>query len=135
MSDDKPSIDQLIEYYTGDPVADSSGRWGKTSCLFHDDNNPSASYHSEFNAFTCHSCLWSGDSWNLIEEKEGLDFGGAQQWAEENLGWSRSESTPASHGSQRPRRVSILDRGARSDRRDAHEVHGRAGARRRPRLR
>ena len=135
MSDDKPSIDQLIEYYTGDPVADSSGRWARIGCLLHDDRNPSASYNSELNGYKCHSCLFTADSWGLIEEMEGLDFSGAQQWAEENLGWSRSEGTPASHGSQRPRRVSILDRGARSDRRDAHEVHGRAGARRRPRLR
>ena len=89
----KPSITTVLEHYGSPPLAETINGWEKTSCIFHEDNDPSGSYNSSYNAYHCFSCLFSGDSWTIIMEKEGTDFAGAIRFAEEQFGYSGSESS------------------------------------------
>jgi DNA primase len=57
-------------------------------CPFHDDKQASASVNLAKGAFRCHGCDAKGDAIGLIKTREGLDYQGAIQFAEEILGRS-----------------------------------------------
>jgi hypothetical protein len=87
----KPSILAVLEHYGADVsrIHDSqSYGWQAIKCCFHDDRSASAGVNVKLDGFTCHTGCGSGDSWKLIQEREGVDFLGAIQWAKRNLGYS-----------------------------------------------
>ena len=61
-------------------------KWSPVRCPFHDDTQASASVHLELGGFKCHACEYQGDALKLIMMKEGLDYKGAREWAQEVLG-------------------------------------------------
>lgn len=123
---EKPSIIAVIEAYFDTTVADPGSGHTKISCVFHEDNNPSASINVDTNHLHCFSCQWSGDSYDLIQHAENVDFKEAQQVAAERFG----TTPPTTKTKTPPRRVSILNRDSNSD-----SGTPPATRRRRPRLR
>lgn len=106
---DRPDMWKVYEYYTDTTAVECEG-WTKVSCLFHEDNNPSASINNQKQWFHCFSCGFSGDSYRVIMEKEGVDFVGAVEWAEENIGHTSMGSSHKSDKRPVRGRLSILDR-------------------------
>ena len=87
----KPSILAVLEHYGADVsrIHDSpSYGWQAIKCPFHDDRSASAGVNVKLDGFTCHTGCGSGDSWKLIQEREGVDFRGAVEWAKRNLGYA-----------------------------------------------
>lgn len=82
---EKFSIIAVIEHYTGD-VLSVGGGWTKLKCPVHDENNASASYNSDKGSFRCFGCGFYGDAIDLIQRKEGLDYGEARERAAEITG-------------------------------------------------
>ena len=72
MSQDKPDITTILEYY-GAQVPTRSG-WAKLKCPFHDDSHASAAVHLKDNIFKCHGCQYKGDAYAIIMQKEGVNF-------------------------------------------------------------
>ncbi len=81
----KFNIVAVIEHYTGD-VLSLGGGWVKLKCPVHDENNPSASYKSDKGSVRCFGCGFFGDAIDLIQRKEGLDYGEARERASEITG-------------------------------------------------
>ena len=72
MSQDKPDITTILEYY-GARVPTRSG-WAKLKCPFHDDSHASAAVNLKENIFKCHGCQYKGDAYAIIMQKEGVGF-------------------------------------------------------------
>ena len=72
MSQDKPDITTILEYY-GARVPTRSG-WAKLKCPFHDDSHASAAVNLKENIFKCHGCQYKGDAYAIIMQKEGVNF-------------------------------------------------------------
>ena len=87
--DDKPSIESYLHYIHAEVPALGSG-WRKMRCPFHDDGTASAAVNFDKDAFICHGCGVKGDTYKLIEEREGLTFYEAKQFAEDFLATSDS---------------------------------------------
>ena len=121
---EKPPIVTVLEAYFDVAISDPGSGHVKISCVFHEDNNPSASINVDTSHYHCFSCQWAGDSYDLIQHVENVDFKEAQQVAAERFG----TTPPATKTKAPPRRVSILNR-------DNNSGDAPRPTRRRPRLR
>lgn len=88
---EKPSIATVLEHYGADLSRVSETGWWSIRCPFttnhsHGDRSKSASVNLDTGKFKCFGCGVEGDSYDLICEHEGVDFIGAKQWAEAELG-------------------------------------------------
>lgn len=126
---EKPPIVTVLEAYFDVAISDPGSGHVKISCVFHPDDNPSASVNVDTSYYHCFSCQWAGDSFDLIMHVEDCDFNGAKKVAQERFGYDG----PTSSGKPQPaaKRVSILDRGKTSSGNQPTE----GNRRRRPRLR
>lgn len=128
MSDDeKPDLEALLEHY-GSRTKPARNSY-MTHCVLHEDRTPSLSVRIDDALWNCHSCGESGDSYTLIQKKEGTDFSGSRAFASAlNLstggtGASNSElcgsryaggrKVPSGEG-DRPKRSKYVPRGFRS---------------------
>ncbi|WP_442791628.1 CHC2 zinc finger domain-containing protein [Micromonospora sp. NBC_01813] len=50
-------------------------------CPLHEDRTPSCSVRLDEDLWNCHSCGKGGSSWDLLMEKEGVNFVGARALA------------------------------------------------------
>ncbi len=73
--------------------------WRKVRCPFHDDRSPSATVSGDGGAFKCHVCDVKGDVFSLVMANEGVDFIGAKQFIETELGLAVE---PTHHDGGRP---------------------------------
>lgn len=69
----------LLEYYGVDFDVDKRG-WQAVRCIWHDDNDPSASVNLDKEIFTCHVCGISGDIIDIVSEVECIGVGEAVEW-------------------------------------------------------
>lgn len=81
---EKPSIESYFNHIGAELPAHGSG-WRKMKCPFHIDTHASAAVNYDKNAFICHGCGVSGDTYKLIQERQGLTFYEAKQYAEDFL--------------------------------------------------
>ena len=56
--------------------------WVKIKCCFHSDSHASAVVNYEQNAFKCFACEAKGNTYTLIMQQEGLEYGKAVEFAE-----------------------------------------------------
>lgn len=96
--DGKPDLAQVLEYYARiegrklDLSRVSLTGWSKIRCPFHSDDHPSARINLDTGRFRCFACnAPSGDSFDVIMEREGIDFNDARKWATDNLGYEDTE--------------------------------------------
>jgi DNA primase len=80
------TIAQVLEHYGGDLTHVSEHGWRPIRCPFHTDRVKSASVNIEQNGFKCHGCEMKGDAIGLIMTRENLDFGAANEWAQQIFG-------------------------------------------------
>ena len=72
----KPDLQALLEHY-GLYVTRSDNY----TCIFHDERRASMSVDLNKQLVNCFTCGVGGDTWRIIEIKEGVDFAGAREWA------------------------------------------------------
>ena len=96
--DGKPDLIAVLEYYAKiegrdlDLTRVRETGWSKVRCIFHDDRNPSAQINLDTGHFRCFACSApSGDSYDIIMEREGIGFNDARKWASDNLGYEGGE--------------------------------------------
>src|SRR5690606_27167293 len=78
-------IGPILEYYGADvPDLTPGCRWKPIRCVFHDDQNASASVN--YTGYKCHSCPAHGNAVTLIAWKEKIDYASAERRAQEILG-------------------------------------------------
>ena len=74
----------------GGRVRQIGGGRGETTCVFHDDHNPSLKLYpadGQSNPhFHCYSCNAHGDALNLIQQMLGCDFPEAKEWLANHQG-------------------------------------------------
>lgn len=87
MIEDKPSIEAVFAHYGVDVVGLHGNRLVK--CPAHDESHPSCSVNLDKGVAYCHACQFSGDVFNLIMLKEGIDFAAAQQFATDHFAFVR----------------------------------------------
>ena len=94
----KPDLVAVLSYYSKIEGRDLDlGRvrsvgWSKMRCPFHEDRNPSAQINLDTGHFRCFACnAPSGDSYDIIMEREGIGFNDAKRWAADNLGYEDTE--------------------------------------------
>lgn len=89
MEQAKPSILDVLTHYGAEAsrLPSPGGGWRSCLCPFHPDTRPSASVNTTLQAFRCHTCGVSGDSWKIIQEQEGLTFIEAKRFAETRFGY------------------------------------------------
>ncbi|WP_367135744.1 CHC2 zinc finger domain-containing protein [Saccharothrix sp. HUAS TT1] len=78
MSNERPDLGALLDHY-GVQRSDRSKQM--VACPLHEDRTPSCSVDLDKHLWNCHSCGKAGDSYNLIEIKENVDFVGARAFA------------------------------------------------------
>ncbi|MFF4244283.1 CHC2 zinc finger domain-containing protein [Streptomyces sp. NPDC001822] len=76
---EKPTLEAVLEHYEVD--FNSQRVTGMAPCPLHEDKTPSMSFNTDKGLWKCHSCGKGGDSFNLIMEKEEVDFVGARAFA------------------------------------------------------
>lgn len=64
----RPDIFEVVKQLGLDVVP--HGRYYATTCIFHDDNNPSMVLYEHDNSFCCFSCNAVGDSFNLQDGRD-----------------------------------------------------------------
>lgn len=94
--DDKPDIEIVLSYYAGlegrDFTLKQTAGKVKISCPFHNDERPSAVVNLETGRFHCFAgCEPSGDSYDVIQQQEGIGFNDAKQWAVDHLDFEGGE--------------------------------------------
>ena len=57
--------------HIGARVPNRGSGWRKMRCPFHDDSTASAAVNFDINRFKCHGCGVSGDTYDLIQLKNG----------------------------------------------------------------
>jgi hypothetical protein len=67
---DKHSIEDYLNHLGAKVPARGSG-WRKMLCPFHEDRTASAAVNFDINRFKCHGCGVSGDTYDLIQLKNG----------------------------------------------------------------
>src|SRR5690606_4942528 len=83
-------IGPILEHYGADvPDLTPGCRWKPLRCVFHDDQNASASVN--YTGYRCHSCPAHGNAVTLIAWKENIDYASAERRAQEILGPSYRE--------------------------------------------
>ena len=100
MVADKPDMRKVLEHY-GIETNEFGKREASVLCPVHSQNRPSCTFNEDDGLIYCAACGFGGDSWSLIQEKEGFqhEFSSAVAWAEEHLGFvstgvSRSAGEP-----------------------------------------
>lgn len=112
---DKPSIKLVLESYGFESIP-TGDRWYKVKCAFHGERNASASVQPSENRFRCFACGISGDSFDIIQEQEGVSFLEARKLAEQRYGFRYEEvrgslrgkpggSVHGKSGARKPRRT------------------------------
>lgn len=92
----KPDLLAVLRHYDID-VTD--GRFEQlVRCPVHSEDRPSCSVNSLKGTFNCHACPAQGDSYKLIQLKEGVDFVGAVKFAQEKLGYKPGPSSGGRRG-------------------------------------
>jgi len=87
VAQEKHQIRPILEHY-GASIRSGRG-WVKCKCPFHDDRSPSAAVSEELNSFICFACDIKGDTYKIIMQKEGVEYGEAVTFAERITGKSR----------------------------------------------
>ena len=67
---DKHSIEDYLNHI-GAKVPNRGSGWRKMLCPFHEDGTASAAVNFDINRFKCHGCGVSGDTYDLIQLKNG----------------------------------------------------------------
>lgn len=127
----KLPIRPVLEHYGALDLPHGRGGWVKLRCILHEENNASATFSEEKQAFKCFACDVYEDAVGIIRIKEGLDYTGAVARGEEITGIKGG-------GVQRPTAQPVRLRPARlsDDRPGAVDGNHRevpAGGRRKPR--
>ena len=110
-----PIIPILIHYGFDEwTLKDYDHSWFKVRCEFHGEQNASASYSTDLQAFSCHACGVKGDAIKIVQQREGLDFKDALNMACEIAGVSNDGTSAAnqSNGTFKVKRVSGAERAA-----------------------
>lgn len=83
-------LSEVLTHYGADLSHTPEHGWRSIKCPFHEDRTASARVNLDIGGFACLAghCAIKGDALKLIQIKEGLDYQGAKQWAEEVLGQS-----------------------------------------------
>jgi DNA primase len=110
----KHSIIPILEHYGLVAPQGSGNRWLKVKCCFHDDSHASAAVNSGLNRFNCFACGVKGDTYDIIQEQEGLSFVEAVEFAQRISPESGAGVQPKpakSRGVPSPKRVDVGRRG------------------------
>lgn len=108
-------IAPILTHY-GATVPNRNG-WSSMRCPFHDDTHKSASVNTRENVFVCFACQIKGNTYKIIMEKEGLEFGEAVKFAERISGQSSKVLRKRnSRSGGLPRRTGNLDGGSEEGR-------------------
>lgn len=78
------SIVDFLEQHGHKLIKSGANRW-KMLCPFHDEKTPSCIVSEAYNSYHCFGCGASGDVFNYLEEKEGLDFPSAVEMLANDL--------------------------------------------------
>lgn len=78
---EKHSISDYLQYINANLPSRGSG-WRKMRCPFHDDTHASAAVNYDENRFKCHGCGITGDTYDLIKQREGGNYREAIKFAE-----------------------------------------------------
>ncbi|GAA3136917.1 hypothetical protein GCM10010466_29670 [Planomonospora alba] len=95
------AIAEVLRHYGAEYVPEGY-KWAPMKCPFHDDRSASASVSTERGAFKCHACEAHGDTFSLIEWKEGTNFSGAVEILTDILG--AEHPAISSRNARKPRR-------------------------------
>jgi DNA primase len=93
MSAPELDIAAVLTHYGADLTRVSEHGWRSIRCPFtenhsRDDKCASGRVNLALNAYACMACSIKGDAISLIKQREGVDFQGALQFAEDILGSS-----------------------------------------------
>lgn len=88
MSQAGLTIAAVLEHHGADLHRVRETGWQPLRCPYHNDRTASASVNLAKGAFCCHACGVKGSAISLLMDREGLDYEGALQFAEEALGQS-----------------------------------------------
>lgn len=80
--ENKHPIGPVLEHYGLVLPYGGGNRWIKVKCCFHDDGHASAAVNLERNQFNCFACGVKGDTYDIIQEQEGLNFVEAVEFAQ-----------------------------------------------------
>jgi DNA primase len=85
------SIATVLTHYGADLTRVSEHGWRSIRCPFtdnhaRDDKRASGRVNLSLNAYACLACGTKGDAIGIIKQREGTDYPGAIQFAEEILG-------------------------------------------------
>lgn len=114
MDKKKHSIGPVLEHY-GLVIPYASNRWVKVKCCFHDDSHASAAVNLDKNQFNCFACGVKGDTYDIIQEQEGIDFVQAVEFAERispESGAGVLQTRSKGRGVSNPKRVNVGRRGS-----------------------
>ena len=99
----KPPIEQVLRHY-GAEFVPTGHRWRPMLCVLHDESRPSASVNTDDCKYKCYVCDFSGDSLDLIAEKEGhRDFVSSIEFAERVFGGEYGNVLQGNEGHSRRR--------------------------------
>ncbi len=80
-------------------VGEARGGSARAICMWHDDHNPSLDINTQTERFKCWSCGASGDVFDWIGKREGLEFKGSIEFLAERAGlevpWGQGRSLGA----------------------------------------
>jgi DNA primase len=99
------AIAEVLMHYGAEYVPEGY-KWAPMKCPFHDDRSASASVSTERGAFKCHACEAHGDTFSIVQWKEGCDFVGAVEILTGILG---AEHKALSKGNARKPRRRVFD--------------------------
>ena len=114
QQDNKHSIIPILEHYGLIAPQGSGNRWLKVKCCFHDDRNASAAVNIDLKRFNCFACGVKGDTYDIIQEQEGLSFVEAVEFAQRispESGAGIQQKPAKSRGVSSPKRVDVGRRG------------------------
>lgn len=80
-SQTKHDIGPVLEHY-GLVLPYGRNGWVKVKCCFHDDSHASAAVNFQKNEYHCFACDVHGDTYDIIQEREGIDFVKAIEFAQ-----------------------------------------------------
>lgn len=86
----RPSIEVVLEHYGAEYVPLRLG-WASMYCPFHEDRTKSGSVNTDEGWFKCFTCDVSGDVYDLIQMKEGIDFRESVKFGADKFGTGDSQ--------------------------------------------
>lgn len=124
VQEDESILVRVLQYYGGtDHVSDSDNNQ-KIRCVVHSDSVASASVNPVKSVYHCFGCGFGGDALSIIMEKEGVDFIGAKQFAEDVFGYS-NETVPE-RSTPEPGASRLFNRKSRSKRGQSGRIRFRS---------